>query len=167
MPGAVGVVSYADARVSISALVCTSSPPGLLGCLRLLSPGISFMLMNLNTVHMKRFPDFQTQPEPFSPAVDSAYPADHLLMPLSHLPRAELLVLPTCSSPRPPTPTPPHRGYGSSILPTAQAKNFYSFSLPRPHPYTNTIGSAFKLIQHPTSPVRLHGPHLVHPSSPT
>lgn len=95
----VGAVFYQVDWISTSALVCTSSTPGLRGFLCLLSPGISFMPMNLNPVHVQRLPDFQTQPEPLPAAVDSAYPPDHLIMPLAHLPRAELLVLYILSSP--------------------------------------------------------------------
>lgn len=64
-----GAVSCQDDRIAASALVCTTSAPGLLGVLPLLSPGTSLVLMNLNTSRLQRCADFQTQPEPLPAAV--------------------------------------------------------------------------------------------------
>lgn len=116
----VGSVSYCDGRISVSALVCASLTLSLLGILCLLLSGISLMLVNLNTGLMQQLPGFQAQPEPLPPAVYSAEPFDHLTMPQTHLPRAELLVLAPQSS--------PILADVDSILPATQAKNFLFLS---------------------------------------
>lgn len=67
-------------------------------------------------------------------------------MPQTPMPGAELLVL---LRPAPPLAT---RGW-------AQTKTFRSFSAPRHHLCTNTVGSALQRIQPPAFPVHLHGPH--------
>lgn len=127
----------------------------------LLSPGISFLLVNLNTVLMQQLPDFQAQPEPIPPAVYSAEPLDHLMTPQTHLPRAELLVLPSLLLPQPP---PSWLMSAPSFQRLRPKTSFFSpktLSMYKYHLLCLQSNLTSSLSVH------LHGPTLVQRSSPT